>query len=1576
MEFKYNYFGLVEPSHIYLCRTDNSIICELNGIDPTTVSYTKQINNFDLLQFDVHKYINGMLSNGYDMLDEAMYLRVDNIGYFRMSYPEVNNDGFDESKTVTAYSCDYELSLKSLVDFKINCGSLDSAEYLVDSNVSETGEGVKIAKQHIRLYWSPDMPGYNKDVSPKLSLLDLALEKVPNWSVGYVDHSVILQKIEKDGETITQASRRSFDIDSKSIYAFLTQDVSKKYECIFEFNTFERKINVYDINTYGKDSGVFISYRNLIQTLKYAPAQEDNIFTRFNVRGNDDLTIDLVNFGTSTIEDLSYFLNTNYHVRSDLRDKYYKWLEKVNSVRQQYMSFGKEYSILMEKRDEINYRVPNDGISTNWKQFTVEDLENTIKPKYIGYMEALKDPDLGYWDAENEKWLNRGAKQDYKSYEGILEIIDATIEYKKVHSVYDKQASDDLDNVVDSWKTNWDLYGVTELKNKQKAFAQNKETLSGYAKEWEELTETELAKLQGESHLTEAAYNISHKQYIKYAKWYDDCSKALEKRQTEYVEVQKQMKEKAKEMSALKSSIDKSNKEFGFSDNDLETLNKLYNDTDYTNDNILTISTDTAEQIIDTQHDLLEDALTELSKVCQPQLSFTLTMDNIFAMPQFREWQGNFDIGNFIYLSFDHNEQYFLKLRISSLTFNPCVIEGDFQIEFTNMISYNGGRNDFAVLMDESVSTAKNQISGKVKSTLDTSGIHVSDALIKALVNTNKFSNAISSGVYDTISANKGTFNELLARTINVQQLMAESGLFERVTVTGTTTSKMVLALDVNAERISVGTLSVDRLIIRGGENSLMYTFNETLGKVDVTKISEKEYNQYFMNGKNIAAHTITADEILANTITATEITTENLRGLSGWINLRKGTFAFYTRPDVVGESTDKINVYKKSLSDYHDKNKDKLTDLQKQFYSYMDFDIISINHDDLSKKIEELNQYTYKYKDAFPTDIQSILEDMIDTMQKYNLWLALDDKIYKDQKSISTLNGMTDFELETEFGIDADQIDILRKYINVKASISSELSWDGMTLTVQGEVHATSGNIGDLILKDGALYTKGHTLYNSNSNGVFINGSVIALGPNANICFNSDGTGNVGPWKINTDAIFKGNGYNSDDGSYFGNNGLSIKKNFVVDADGNLNAKNVNISGVINATSGYFSGELKGATGTFTGKLEAASGSFTGEIAADKLIANTAGTIAGWTITSDALSKNKGYNTTGGAYFGSSGLSISDKFIVSSDGVLNATGVTISGDITASSGKIGGYKIENGRLYNHMYGTAGSSLLGYSCGLSVNGGTDHALWAGNENFYVNMDGSMHCENADFVGSIVTSGEKVSTQLKNGQLSMDYNYGGIVLPKILMGLDSDNEPFMYFYNTAGYTGVSISSSGIISKPGFFGNLDGKVLNTKGEYKIPISSSTVSGYEIDTIRSVTNSGVKKIVVYGGFGSLSKLPSDNSAVAFSSSESDSRLKKNISDTKVSNALDQILQIKHREFDWKDDNYHNDIGYVAQELETINPRMVFKPENKNEMYSVNTFYMTSLITKSIQEMYTELKTENDKLKKRIEFLENQIN
>ena len=44
------------------------------------------------------------------------------------------------------------------------------------------------------------------------------------------------------------------------------------------------------------------------------------------------------------------------------------------------------------------------------------------------------------------------------------------------------------------------------------------------------------------------------------------------------------------------------------------------------------------------------------------------------------------------------------------------------------------------------------------------------------------------------------------------------------------------------------------------------------------------------------------------------------------------------------------------------------------------------------------------------------------------------------------------------------------------------------------------------------------------------------------------------------------------------------------------------------------------------------------------------------------------------------------------------------------------------------------------------------------------------------------------------------------------------------------------------------------------------------------------------------------------------------------------DQLLKINHREFNWKSSGEYTDIGYIAQELETINPRLVMKPVSKD--------------------------------------------
>lgn len=106
------------------------------------------------------------------------------------------------------------------------------------------------------------------------------------------------------------------------------------------------------------------------------------------------------------------------------------------------------------------------------------------------------------------------------------------------------------------------------------------------------------------------------------------------------------------------------------------------------------------------------------------------------------------------------------------------------------------------------------------------------------------------------------------------------------------------------------------------------------------------------------------------------------------------------------------------------------------------------------------------------------------------------------------------------------------------------------------------------------------------------------------------------------------------------------------------------------------------------------------------------------------------------------------------------------------------------------------------------------------------------------------------------------------------------------------------------------------------------------------------------------------------------SDKRIKHNIQNTKINNALKQILEIKHKEFVFNSNGKYRDIGYIAQELEEINPKMVIPPDNDDDKYSVDSFYLEGIITKAIQEFYQEYLNEITQLKKEINNLKGAVN
>lgn len=110
----------------------------------------------------------------------------------------------------------------------------------------------------------------------------------------------------------------------------------------------------------------------------------------------------------------------------------------------------------------------------------------------------------------------------------------------------------------------------------------------------------------------------------------------------------------------------------------------------------------------------------------------------------------------------------------------------------------------------------------------------------------------------------------------------------------------------------------------------------------------------------------------------------------------------------------------------------------------------------------------------------------------------------------------------------------------------------------------------------------------------------------------------------------------------------------------------------------------------------------------------------------------------------------------------------------------------------------------------------------------------------------------------------------------------------------------------------------------------------------------------------------------------SSSDIRLKKNICKAKA-NALNIIKQIPMYEFDWKDTDEHQALGFVADELEKIDPKFAigggYNDNGNMDIKSVDVFYLTGYIVKGMQEMMDIINEKNKKisdLEARIEKLE----
>lgn len=457
--------GKLEPKFIYLATPDKRLYGVLNGVDENSVSVTENANNTNSLSFTVYKNIDGKPSAFYDNIDVLMRIFIDDEWYIINEAPQIDHDGIKEYKTVSAESAEIELSNYDLATFLIGQGTEASCEMMYynkhqkdfpvyekdsDGNTVFDSDGNPKVK-----YSFPVVKFCDKD-NPELSLLHLALyyaklipetittdedgnevvdwvsniDKSP-WKIGYIDtmpkeyidYTVSFGGKEHVGKTrVSYLPEESyaFNIDNSDLYSFLTQDVAGAFNCVFVFDTVNCLINAYYVEHIGTDTNAYIGWRNVQNSI--TATNTDDLYTAYTVSGGDGLTgIEQANFGSSEIEDYSYFMKDNRYLPQSLIDKYREWLKFRESKRDSYVAANKNYWKTYDKAAELMVRVPSDSSIQDWATKSLEDLMSY----YDDFTAMIRGYEKLYVDKNGN--FDIDALKNSSSWDNYCEILNYTI---------------------------------------------------------------------------------------------------------------------------------------------------------------------------------------------------------------------------------------------------------------------------------------------------------------------------------------------------------------------------------------------------------------------------------------------------------------------------------------------------------------------------------------------------------------------------------------------------------------------------------------------------------------------------------------------------------------------------------------------------------------------------------------------------------------------------------------------------------------------------------------------------------------------------------------------------------------------------------------------------------------------------------------------------------------------------------------------------------------------------------------------------------------------------------------------
>lgn len=311
-------------------------------------------------------------------------------------------------------------------------------------------------------------------------LLEKIVAVLPMWTIGEVNGDVAKKY-------------RTFEGVSTELnaLAFLQENMQDAYECIFHFDTINRRIDVYDQNNYFAETQIHITKADVINTLTISEGSED-LYTALNVQGDENLNISPVNpIGTNVIYNFDYYLDW---MTDSLREKVIAWQELVASKESEYYDLNLAYyenltsqSDLNSEIDRINIQIEmyqrcRDNIVANGSTATVPSYNKVIEENGgvpVGVQNELADTlaeiDTLIANAKNDLAQAKADLDDAAAdVSGLLDSIVAIHESVATTSYFTEAEYNELSNYIYEGSYTDEYISVTSIMTYSEKFQQMK----------------------------------------------------------------------------------------------------------------------------------------------------------------------------------------------------------------------------------------------------------------------------------------------------------------------------------------------------------------------------------------------------------------------------------------------------------------------------------------------------------------------------------------------------------------------------------------------------------------------------------------------------------------------------------------------------------------------------------------------------------------------------------------------------------------------------------------------------------------------------------------------------------------------------------------------------------------------------------------------------------------------------------------------------------------------------------------------------------------------------------------------